>query len=229
MSTAKRLLLADSDDLLRESLRDQLVADGEFAVEEAGTGAAALAAWGAGGHDLVVLAADLPDMDGAETCRRMRIEGARCPVIMLSGPEGGRAADAQDVGANDWISKPFRFEALLSRIRARLGEPERGEDPVLTVGPYSFRPAARILADLGDDGATTPLTEKEAAILEYLLRAEQRVVGRTELLREIWGYRSGVTTHTLETHIYLLRQKIEQDPSSAEILRTVSGGYRLFP
>ena len=227
MSTAKRLLLADQDDLLRESLRDQLAADGEFTVEEAGTGPAALAAWGTGGHDLVVLATDLPGMDGAEVCRRMRLEGARCPVIMLAGPGGGAAA-AADVGANDLISKPFRFEALLSRIRARLGEPERGEDPVLTVGPYSFRPAARALVDL-DGGATTPLTEKEAAILEYLLEAEQRVVGRTELLREIWGYRSGVTTHTLETHIYLLRQKIEQDPSSAEILRTVSGGYRLFP
>ena len=224
---AKKLLLADHDDLLRDSLCDQLAADGEFAIEEAGTGAAALAACRADDHDLIVLAADLPDMDGSEVCRRMRLEGTRCPIIMLAGSDG--MAAVPEVGANDCISKPFRFGELLTRIRTRLGEPEYNEDPVLTVGPYSFRPAARTLVDLDGGGATIRLTEKEAAILEYLLQTEHRVVDRTELLREIWGYRSGVTTHTLETHIYLLRQKIEQDPSRAEILRTASGGYRLFP
>lgn len=229
MSIAKKLLLADHDDLLRDSLRDQLTADGEFTIEEARTGAAALAACSAGKHDLIVLAADLPDMDGSAVCRWMRLGGTRCPVIMLAGPDGSGMTAALEVGANDCISKPFHFGALLARIHVQLGEPERNEDRVLTVGPYSFRPTARTLVDLEGDGATIRLTEKEAAILEYLLRTEHRVVDRTELLREIWGYRSGVTTHTLETHIYLLRQKIEQDPSRAEILRTASGGYRLFP
>ena len=119
------------------------------------------------------------------------------------------------------------FAVLLARIRAQLRQHEQSEDAVFTIGHYSFRPAQKLLVE--EDGGKVRLTEKETAILKYLYRAEQKVITRDILLEEVWGYNSGVTTHTLETHIYRLRQKIEKDPSNASLLVTESGGYKLMP
>ncbi len=104
---------------------------------------------------------------------------------------------------------------------------EQSEDAVFTIGPYTFKPSSKILVH--QDQSKIRLTEKETAILKYLYRASDQVVGRDVLLHEVWGYNSGVTTHTLETHIYRLRQKIEREPSNAEILVTETGGYKLVP
>jgi DNA-binding response OmpR family regulator len=98
---------------------------------------------------------------------------------------------------------------------------------VFKLGPYTFKPSAKLL--LTPDNKKVRLTEKETSILKYLYRAGEQAVGRDILLHEVWGYNAGVTTHTLETHIYRLRQKIERDPSNAEILVTETGGYRLVP
>ena len=133
-----------------------------------------------------------------------------------------------DSGANDYIAKPFRLNVLLTRLRAQLRQHEQSEDAVFTIGPYTFRPSAKILTDAAQRKKVR-LTEKETAILKYLYRAGQRIIGRDVLLNEVWGYNSGVTTHTLETHVYRLRQKIERDPAKAEILVTEPGGYRLVP
>lgn len=217
-----RILVADGDDLFRDAVCEQL--RGEFTVDEADTGPAALAACRAAEHDLVILDAGLAGVDGPEVCRRMRLEGARCPVIMLEAGDGGPVADA---GTSDRLVKPLRIGELLDRIRAHLGQ--RDADLVFVVGPWSFRPAARTLADMGGAGGTVPLTEMESAILLHLLQAGNRAVGRDELLDEVWGYGSGVTTHTLETHVYRLRRKTEPDPSRPGILRTDRGGYRLVP
>ena len=130
-----------------------------------------------------------------------------------------------DAGANDYVSKPFKFPVLLARIRAQLRQHEQSEDAVFTIGPYTFKPAAKMLLD--DDEKKIRLTEKETNILKFLYRANESVVARDVLLHEVWGYNAGVTTHTLETHIYRLRQKIEPDPSNARLLVTESGGYRL--
>ena len=132
-----------------------------------------------------------------------------------------------EAGANDYIAKPFKFAVLLARIRAQLRQHEQSEDAVFTIGHYSFRPAQKLLVE--EDGGKVRLTEKETAILKYLYRAEQKVITRDVLLEEVWGYNSGVTTHTLETHIYRLRQKIEKDPSNSSLLVTESGGYKLVP
>jgi DNA-binding response OmpR family regulator len=99
---------------------------------------------------------------------------------------------------------------------------------VFTIGPYTFRPSAKMLIH-GETQKKVRLTEKETAILKYLYRSGNIVVGRDTLLGEVWGYNAGVTTHTLETHVYRLRQKIEAEPSNAEILVTEPGGYRLVP
>ncbi len=226
MSALKKILMVDDDADLREALADQLVATEEFDVFEAGDGEAGLARARDEHYDLVILDVGLPDMDGRELCRLMRKQGVKCPILMLT----GHATDSDtiqglDAGANDYIAKPFKLPVLLARVRAQLRQHEQSEDAVFAVGPYTFKPAAKLLVDERDKKIR--LTEKETNILKYLYRASDAVVPRDELLHEVWGYNAGVTTHTLETHIYRLRQKIEPDPSNARILVTEPGGYRL--
>ena len=228
MSAARKILLVDDDEDLRGSLRDQLALHEEFDVSEANTAGRGIEAAKAEHHDLVVFDVGLPDMDGREAVRLLRKTGFKSPIIMLTGND----SDADqilglDAGANDYITKPFKFAVLLARIRAQLRQHEQSEDAVFAIGPYTFKPASKLLLD--EKGGKVRLTEKETAILKYLYRTGDKVVSRETLLHEVWGYNAGVTTHTLETHIYLLRQKIEKDPSSAELLVTESGGYRLVP
>ena len=142
----------------------------------------------------------------------------------------GHGADSDtilmlDAGANDYINKPFKFTILLARIRAQLRQHEQSEDAMFTLGPYTFKPAIKMLLAKGD--RKIRLTEKETNILKFLYRTSEGVVPKDTLLHEVWGYNAGVTTHTLETHIYRLRQKIEPDPRNASLLVTESGGYRL--
>jgi DNA-binding response OmpR family regulator len=229
MTSGKRILLVDDDEALRQSLAEQLQLHEEFETAEASNGASGLAAAREGGFAAVLLDVGLPDMDGRDLCRLMRREGVRCPIIMLTA--AGTDADAilgLDSGANDYVTKPFRLGVLLARLRAQLRQFEQSEDAVFTIGPYLFRPAAKLLL-IEEKNRKVRLTEKETAILKYLYRAGDKVVGRDTLLGEVWGYNAGVTTHTLETHVYRLRQKIERDPSNAEILVTEPGGYRLVP
>ncbi len=225
----KRLLLVDDDDALRTSLAEQLTLYEEFQAAEAETAAKGLERAKAEAFDLILLDVGLPDMDGRDACRLMRRNGVRCPVIMLTGADS--EADTilgLDAGANDYVTKPFRLGVLLARIRAQLRQHEQSEDAVFQVGPYSFRPSAKVMTD-ATGKKKIRLTEKETAILKYLFRAGDRPIGRDQLLHEVWGYNAGVTTHTLETHVYRLRQKIERDPQKAEILVTDPGGYRLVP
>jgi len=228
MSTAKRLLLVDDDDSLRESLLEQLAHHEEYATEEAATGQDGLEKAKNAHFDLIILDVGLPDLDGREVCTLMRKAGIKCPIVMLTGADS--EADTilgLNAGANDYVTKPFRFGVLLARVRAHLRSHEQSEDAVFHIGHYSFRPSAKLLTD--EEENKVRLTEKETSILKYLYRAGERVVGRDTLLHEVWGYNSGVTTHTLETHIYRLRQKIERDPSNAQLLVTESGGYKLCP
>lgn len=226
MSNLKKILMVDDDLDLREVLADQLVLTEEFDVFEAGTGGEGLEKSKQGLYDLVILDVGLPDMDGREVCRLMRKQGVKCPIVMLT----GHITDADtilglDSGANDYITKPFKFPVLLARIRAQLRQHEQSEDAVFSVGPYTFKPSAKML--ITEDDKKIRLTEKETNILKFLYRANDGVVARDVLLHEVWGYNAAVTTHTLETHIYRLRQKVELDPSNATLLVTESGGYRL--
>ncbi|MEM1140348.1 MAG: response regulator transcription factor [Pseudomonadota bacterium] len=228
MSTKKRILLIDDDDALREVLREQFDLHEDFETEAVATGQDGLEASKSGEHDLVLLDVGLPDFDGREVCKMMRKSNIKCPIIMLTGAD--TEADTilgLDAGANDYVTKPFRFGVLLARVRAHLRSFEQSEDATFKIGPYTFKPSAKLLVD--DDTRKVRLTEKETNILKFLYRAGDKVVGRDVLLHEVWGYNSGVTTHTLETHIYRLRQKIERDPSNAELLVTETGGYKLVP
>ncbi|MDA0186596.1 MAG: response regulator transcription factor [Proteobacteria bacterium] len=226
MATLKRILLVDDDDDLREALSEQLVMTEDFDVFEAATGALGMVRAKEALYDLVILDVGLPDTDGRELCRLMRKQGVKCPILMLTGHD----SDADtilglDAGANDYVTKPFRFPVLLARIRAQLRQHEQSEDAVFQLGPYTFKPAMKLLET--EDAKKIRLTEKETNILKYLYRAQDGVVAREVLLHEVWGYNAGVTTHTLETHIYRLRQKIEPDPANVRLLVTESGGYRL--
>lgn len=230
MPAVDKILLVDDDAQLRGTLAEQLRLTEEFETVEAESGRAGLEAVKQNDRlSLILLDVGLPDLDGREVCRMLRRQDVTCPVIMLT------AADSDsdtvlglDSGANDYVTKPFRFNVLLARIRAQLRQYAQSEDAVFTVGPYHFRPAMKTLTSR-DGERKIRLTEKETAILKFLIRSGSQPVSRDVLLNEVWGYHADVTTHTLETHIYRLRQKIEEDPANAKLLVTEGGGYRLIP
>jgi DNA-binding response OmpR family regulator len=231
MAGGRPILIVDDDQVLRAMLAEQLSVDGEFTAFEAERAADAEAQviGGNARYDAVILDVGLPDGDGRDLCSRLRRHGVKVPIIMLTGSDDeADVVRGLDSGANDYIAKPFRMAELLARLRAQLRIFENSEDAVFTIGPYTFRPSAKLLQDT-ERNRRIRLTEKEAAILKFLYRAGTKPVGRQVLLNEVWGYNAAVTTHTLETHIYRLRQKIEPDPTSARLLLTEGGGYRLDP
>lgn len=231
MSGPRPILIVDDDAALRATLAEQLALDGEFTIGEAEDLASAeqrIAEEGAR-FDMVLLDIRLPDGDGRDLCVKLRHQGFRMPIIMLTGADAeADVVRGLDAGANDYIAKPFRLNELLARMRAQLRVFDNSEDAVFTIGPYLFRPASKLLMDPSRNRKIR-LTEKEAAILKFLYRAGGQPVGRQILLNEVWGYNSAVTTHTLETHVYRLRQKIEPDPTNVRLLVTEGGGYRLDP
>ena len=228
MATARKILIVDDDAELREALVEQLSLHEEFEAVSADTGSRGVQIAKTGPVDLVIMDVGLPDIDGREAVRILRKNRFKAPIIMLTGHD----TDSDTIlglesGANDYVTKPFRFAVLLARIRAQLRQHEASEDAVFAIGPYSFQPSSKLL--IGAKGNKVRLTEKETAILRFLFRAGQRSISREVLLQEVWGYNSGVTTHTLETHIYRLRQKIEKDAAVPQILVTEAGGYKLVP
>jgi DNA-binding response OmpR family regulator len=224
----RRILLVDDDADLRQTLVEQLETYPQFDIVEAGTAHDAIKVTRDSNIDLMILDVGLPDMDGREAVKVLRDEGYKSPILMLTGHD----TDADQIrglesGANDYLTKPFRFPVLLARINSALRQHDQSEDVVFTIGPYSFQPSAKILET--NDGNKVRLTDKETSILKYLYRQGPKTITRDILLKEVWGYNNRVTTHTLETHIYRLRQKIERDPSNARLLVTEDGGYRLVP
>jgi DNA-binding response OmpR family regulator len=227
MAQRKTLLIVDDDAELRGAVAEQLEAEG-FSTLEASTARQGVEAAQEEKPDLVLLDVDLPDMDGRDACRQMRQRGVAAPIIMLTAAAGDDdTVQGLEAGANDYVTKPYKFAVLLARIRAQLRSHEHSEGAVFRLGAYEFRPANKILVDAQQ--RKIRLTEKETNILKYLYRAGEKPVSREELLAEVWGYNAGVTTHTLETHVYRLRQKIEADPANARLLLTEAGGYRLAP
>ncbi|PKQ07232.1 MAG: DNA-binding response regulator [Alphaproteobacteria bacterium HGW-Alphaproteobacteria-11] len=226
MNTIRKILIVDDDAEFRKTLSETLDLHDEFRCESVETATAAIGRVKAERFDLVLLDVSLPDMDGREVCRLMRRERVSAPIVMLTGAGGD--ADTilgLEAGADDYVVKPIRFGVLLARIRAHLRNFQQNEDATFPVGPYVFHAGTKSL--VGGEGKKVRLTEKETAIVRFLHRMGSKAIRREVLLAEVWGYNSGVTTHTIETHIYRLRQKIERDPSRAEILITEAGGYRL--
>jgi DNA-binding response OmpR family regulator len=228
MPNTRKILVVDDDSEFRDALTEQLRLHEEFEALAAEDGSKGVQAAKEGQIDLVIMDVGLPDIDGREAVRILRRNGFKAPIIMLTGHD----TDSDTIlglesGANDYVTKPFRFAVLLARIRTQLRQHEASENAIFTIGPYTFWPALKLL--LNQEGSKLRLTEKETSILRYLYRAGERPASRERLLQEVWGYNSGVTTHTLETHIYRLRQKIEEDAAAPAILVTEAGGYKLVP
>src|SRR6187399_283840 len=178
MSNARRILIIDDDDELRESLSEQLTLHEEFETALAATASEGLKQARNGHVDLVLLDVGLPDLDGREACKLLRRGGFKGPIVMLT----AQVSDSDTIlglesGANDYVVKPFHLGVLLARIRAQLRQHERSEDAVFNIGPFSFRPSAKMLQD-DKANRKVRLTEKEAAILKFLYRAGEKVTSR---------------------------------------------------
>ena len=230
MSAARPILIVEDDDALRQVLADQVASSGVYHSIAAATLDEANQHLGAAEarFDSIILDVNLPDGDGRDFCAQIRKQGHTMPIIMLTGAsEEGDVVSGLDAGANDYIAKPFRVNELLARLQAQLRLFDTSESAVFTIGRFTFRPASKAL--IGPDKKRIRLTAKEVDILRFLYRHAKRVVSRQVLLDEVWGYNASVTTHTLETHVYRLRQKIEVDPTNCRLLMTAPGGYRLDP
>jgi DNA-binding response OmpR family regulator len=224
-AAARRLLLVDDDTMLCTTLAEQLAQEG-IGVATAATCAEVRAKAQSEMFDAILLDVGLPDGDGRALCKELRAGGVSCPIILLTAADTDTdEIEGLNAGADDYITKPFRFNLLMARVGAQLRNRDRSEEATYRIGPYTFRPSAKLLLDA--DAKKIRLTEKETNILKFLYRSG-RTVPRETLLHEVWGYNPAVTTHTLETHIYRLRQKIEKNPGEAHILITDSGGYRLI-
>lgn len=228
LSRARRILFIGEAGTISRDLLARLVelAPLQFEIAENGAHGVAIATAPSRQFDAIIATVDLPDVDGNVVCGRLRERGVQIPIILLA----ARASEAQtirglDAGANDFISAPIRDAEMIARLRAQIRAYEASEEAVLNIGPFQFRPASRVLQN-SQTSERQKLTEKESAVLKFLYRADGPVP-RNTLLHEVWGYNARATTHTVETHIYRLRRKIEPDPNQIALLVNENGGYRL--
>ena len=206
MPHIRKILIVDDDPQLRDALTDQLSLHEEFEAAVAENGTKGVQVAREGQIDLVIMDVGLPDIDGREAVRILRRNGFKAPIIMLTGHDtDSDIILGLESGATDYVTKPFHFAVLLARVRTLFRQYETSADAIFVIGPYTFRPSSKVLLNV--NGSKVHLTEKETSILRHLYRAGQRPVPRQTLLQEVWGYNPEVTTHTLETHIYRLRQK----------------------
>ena len=228
MTGQRHILVVDDDSDLRIALRRPLIAEGYTVTESGSAAEAARAAFTPGRRfDVIILDLGLPDGDGRDLCVELRRQGISVPIILLTGlGDESEVVRGLDSGANDYVIKPFRVSELMARVCAQTRMHDISEDAELMIGRFRFRPGDRLLIEF--DGTRIRLTGKEAAVLKYLFRAGAPVT-RTELLQQVWGYNATATTHTVETHIYRLRQKLEADPARLRMLLNEDGGYRLYP
>ncbi len=221
-----RIMIVDDDDDLRHVLLTQLEREGVASLEQAETMAAAFDKIDDFAPDILILDVQLPDGNGFHICERLRKQGFEKPIIMLTGQDGEQEIiKGLDTGANDYLAKPMRFGELLARIRAQLRQHRASDDARFSAGGLDFIPADKSLS-CSQHQKTVTLTEKETLILKKLFRSWPETVSRASLLSQVWGYHNEVTTHTLETHIYRLRQKIAR-LGDAQLIETTTSGYRL--
>ena len=221
-----KIITIEDDQHLLETLIDQLSLEDDFDVHGAPNLAQGRDIIKQHDPDLVLLDVMLPDGDGRDMCRWIRGEGYAMPILMLTGQDSeADTIDGLESGANDYIAKPLRLGELLARIRLHLKQYQNQENARIKIGAFHFIQGHKTLSHR-DTGKTLNLTEKETAIIKYLLKKNGQVTPKAELLEEVWGYGDQISTHTLETHIYRLRQKINYVDDTPFIV-TKDNGYQL--
>ena len=221
-----KIITIEDDQHLLETLVDQLSQEENFEVFGAPNLAEGRDLITHHDPDLVLLDVMLPDGDGRDMCRWIRDQGFVMPILMLTGQDSeADTIDGLEAGANDYIAKPLRLGELLARIRTHLRQYQNQENARIKIGAFHFIQGRKILSHR-ETGETLNLTEKESAIIKYLLKKTGHVTPKAELLEEVWGYGDQISTHTLETHIYRLRQKINYVDDQPFIV-TKENGYQL--
>lgn len=223
----KRILLIEDNPDLAWGLRNNLEIEG-YEVDVAADGEVGLVRARTTSPDLMILDLMLPRMDGFRVLRALRGEGNGLPVLVLTarGDEADKVRGLR-LGADDYVTKPFGVLELLARVEALLRRTSRAgtDTPSVRLGDLEVAPAARTVRR---SGHTVNLTPKEFDLLLALLRREGAFASRTDLLKEVWAYRAGVTSRTVDTHIAALRRKLEPNPAVPRHILTVrSRGYRL--
>ena len=226
---ASTVLVVDDEKTLREAVAYELQQEG-YRVVTAADGRQALESFRAERPDLVLLDLMLPELSGMEVCRIMRSE-SDVPIIMLTAKSSEiDKVVGLEVGADDYVTKPFSLRELLARVRAHL---RRREAAPVGSGSAQTVPLGRVQVDLAGhrltrDGAAVPLKPKAFELLAFLLRHQGQVFTREQLLEQVWGYGFAGETRTVDVHVHWLRAEIEELPHDPQLLQTVRGvGYVL--
>lgn len=227
MVKRKTILFVSEALLLKELLLDQLQKQGEYLLEESLSVTEAISLIVKEHFDCILIDSSLADVSLSNLCKNIRQEGVRSPIILVAeelGEDG--AIVALDAGANDYVLKPFKINVLVAKIRSNIRQFEQSEFAILRFGRFSFKPGDKILLN-NSSKEEVRLTDKETAIIKLLYLSGGEVVTRATLLEEVWGYNTTLTTHTLETHIYRIRQKVGNASSGQDFIATESEGYRM--
>ena len=226
MSSSTKILLVNSDRDLSDALIYQLSLNDKYQIIESDVDNV-FTQINNNSFSIVIINSQPSKLNGHNLTKKLRTGGFKNPIIILITQSDASNVDNQlTIEANEHIIKPFKYPALLKSIELQLRQFGKSEDTQHNIGSYVFKPNSKVLEN---KKKSIRLTEKENDILKFLYQNLETIVSREILLHEVWGYNSKVTTHTLETHIYRLRQKIEIDPANACFLITETGGYRLNP
>ena len=226
MNPSTKILLINNDKDLGEALVFQLTLGEKYQIIETNDETSALVQINDNFCELVIINSQSSTLKKCNLTKSLRSAGYNKPIIILINRNNNLDnSDDHNHKADEYIVKPFRYPVLLKSIETQLHKFKKSENTQYSIGNYAFKPNSKILES--NEGKSIRLTEKENNILNFLYKNLGNVINRETLLREVWGYNSKVTTHTLETHIYRLRQKIEDDPSKACFLITEHGGYKL--
>jgi two-component system response regulator RegX3 len=223
-----RILVVEDEETLAEAISFLLSKEG-FEVEIAEDGPAAVVAFEKNGADLILLDLMLPGLSGTEVCRQIRAKSS-VPIIMLTAKDSEiDKVVGLEIGADDYVTKPYSSRELIARIRAVLRRGELGDattvEGVLSVGPIRLDSDRHVIS-VNNEQVALPL--KEFELLEFLMRNSGRVLTRMQLIDRVWGSDYVGDTKTLDVHIKRLRAKIEKDPANPEMIQTVRGmGYKL--
>lgn len=219
-----KILVVEDDRAIAGALKEGLE-DESYAVDVAYDGGEGLRTAQADEYDVIILDVMMPEMNGHEVCEALRKDGNATPILMLTAKDQNRdIVKGLDIGADDYLPKPFSFEVLLARIRALLRRPNDKQDEVLNVGDLQLDPATRTVLRAGK---SIKLTNKEYAVLEYLMRNAGKVLSKQNIISHVWDFDADVLPNNVELFIMFIRRKIDK-PFDHPLIHTVSGfGYKI--